>query len=56
MEGLDGLSPQLFEGDGDERPDARRGAVIIPGESEDEPPIRDDLAVDAAEPVVAMLR
>src|SRR5258708_22111366 len=56
MEGLDRLAALLFEGDRDERLDARGRAVIVPGERENEPLVRDDLALDAAEPVLATRR
>src|ERR671927_1041112 len=55
LEGLNGSASLLFEGDGDERLDAGGRAVIVPGEGEDETPVRDDLAIDPAEPVFAML-
>src|SRR5262245_54773739 len=55
MKGLDGLAGLLFEGDRDKRLDARRRSVIVPGEGEDESLVPDDLAIDAAEPVFALL-
>src|SRR5262247_3299149 len=56
VEGLDCLAALLFEGDRDKRLDARGRAVIVPGEGENEPLVLDDLAIDAAEPVLAMRR
>src|SRR6516165_11871362 len=56
MEGLDRLAALFFEGDRDERLDARGRAVIVPGKRENEPFVRDDFAIDAAEPVLAMRR
>jgi hypothetical protein len=46
MKGLDGLAVLLFESDRDKRLGARRRPVIVPGEGEDDPPVRDDLAID----------
>jgi hypothetical protein len=54
VEGLDRLAALLFEGDCDKRLDARGRAVIVPSECENEPLVLDDLAIDAAEPVLAM--
>src|SRR5258707_15835332 len=56
MEGLDRLAALLFEGDRDERLDARGRAVIVPGEGENQPLALDDLALDAAERVLATRR
>src|ERR1700756_5412912 len=50
------LAALLFECDRDERLDARGRAVIVPGEGENEPFVRDDFAIDAAEPVLATRR
>src|SRR5262249_32814126 len=55
VEGLDGLATLLFEGDCHDRLDARRWSVIVPGEREDEPLVRDDLAIDTPEPVFPAL-
>src|SRR5215831_19926596 len=55
VEGLDRLAALLFQGDRDERLDAR-GRAVIPSERENEPFVLDDLAIDAAEPVLAMRR
>src|SRR5215831_18622800 len=51
---VDRLAALLFERERDERLDARGWAVIVPGERENEPLVLDDLAIDAAEPVLAM--
>src|SRR6516164_251296 len=56
VEGLDRLAALLFEGDGDKRLNAGRRTVIVPCERENEPFVLDDLAIDAAEPVLAMCR
>src|SRR6516165_5812960 len=55
VEGLDGLAALLFEGDRHDRLDARRWSVIVPGEREGEPLVRDDLAIDAPEPIFPVL-
>lgn len=54
MEGLDRLAAFLFEGDGHKHLDARGWTVIVPSKRENEPFVLDDLAIDAAEPVLAM--
>src|SRR6516164_6225488 len=55
VEGLDGLAVPLFEGDRHYHLEPRRRAVILPGESEHQPLVRHDLAVDAAKPVLAVI-
>src|SRR5204863_3182026 len=54
VECLDGLSVALFEGDRHQRLDLC-GWPFVPGEGEDEAFVPHDLAIDAAEPVLAML-
>src|SRR5215475_7789559 len=56
VEGLDGFAVVLFEGDRHHHFEPCRRAVILPSEGEDQPFVRHDLAIDAAEPVLAMLR
>src|SRR5262249_17922571 len=55
VEGLHRLAALLFEGDRDKRLDAR-GRAVVPSERENEPLVLDNLAIDAAEPVLAVRR
>src|SRR5262245_6474634 len=55
VEGLDRLAALLFQGNRDKRLDAR-GRAVVPSERKNEPFVLDDLAIDAAEPVLAMRR
>src|SRR4051812_41274901 len=55
VEGLHRLTVAFLEGDRHQHFHARRWAVIVPSEGEDEPFVLDDLAIDAAEPVFAVL-
>ena len=56
VEGLDGLAVTLLEGDRYQRFDACRRPLVVPSKSEDEALVLHDLAVDAAKPVLAVLR
>src|SRR5262245_65865411 len=53
VERLDALSVARFEGDRHHRFDSC-GRPFVPGEGEDEALVRHDLAIDSAEPVLAM--
>src|SRR5207247_9402192 len=46
----------FLEGDRHQRLSAGGWSLVVPGEGEDDLPVGDDLAIDPAEPVLAMLR
>src|SRR5437588_1712862 len=55
VECLNGLSVTLLKGDGDKRFDSCGWPFIVPGEGEDKAFVPYDLAIDTAEPILAML-
>src|SRR5262250_2026372 len=55
VEGLDGLAAALFEGDRHHHLEPSGRPIILPDEGEHQPLVWHDLAIDAAEPVLAAI-
>src|SRR5215468_11280055 len=56
VEGLNGFAVAFFEDDRYQHLEPCRGTVILPIESEREPPVRDNLAIDAGKPILTVIR